>query len=106
MPPQAQTQAVLPPNNYLVLNLAILHASHDPREAPWYGPWNIVLQDLFRDFCRANSSFFTATYPQFPLTKDIDLRVVVDSDEEESDKGRAGHRQAGLYPLSPIKYTC
>jgi hypothetical protein len=101
MPPQA----VLPPN-YFVLNLAILHAKQDPqgREAPWYGPWNIVLQDLFRGFCPAKENFYTATYPQFPLTKDIDVTVVIDSEEEESDEERAG--QAGLYPLSPINYTC
>ena len=79
-----------------VLTLAILHASNDPQEAPWYGPWNIVLEDMFRNFCPA--TFYTATYPQFPLVKDTDI---VDSEEEESDNEMDD--QARLYPLL-IKY--
>ena len=63
------------------------------------GPLNIVLQDLFRDFCPA--PFYTATYPQFPLVKDIDI---VDSEEEESDKERDD--QAELHLLPQIKSTC
>lgn len=111
MPPQAAT----PPRNasYWVLNLAILHASNDTREAPWYGPWNIVLQDLFRDFCQWANLIYTTTYPQFPLVKDID--VVVDSEGEDSDEDKLKdyHWQpkVGFYgsmalPLPPIKYTC
>ena len=81
------------PSRYWTLNLAIAQARNDPREAPWYGPWNIVLQDLFQDFCL--SPFYTVTYPQFPLVKDID---VVDSEEEESDK----EIEVGLYPLPQL----
>jgi hypothetical protein len=61
----------------------------DPREAPWYGPWNIVLQDLFQDFCPP--PFCTTTYPH---VEDID---VVDFEEEESDNEMDD--QVGLYPL-------
>ena len=69
------------PPYYWALNLAILQASNDSREAPWYGPWNIVLKNMFQDFCPAK--FYTATYPQFPLVKGIDA---VDSEEDESDE--------------------
>ena len=84
-----------------VLNLAVLQASNDSREAPWYGPWNIVLQKMFQDFCPA--PFYSATYPQFPLVKDID---VIDSDEEESDeeleRDSDDQPEAGLYSLPLI----
>jgi hypothetical protein len=85
------------PPGYWLLHLAIAAASNDSREAPWYGPWNIVLQDLFHAF--GPQEFFTVTYLQFPLVKEIDT---VDSDEEESDEG--SDYEAGLYPLLPIKY--
>lgn len=67
------------------LRLSILNASNDCREAPWYGAWNMVLvKGLFHDFCPKR--FYTVTYPQFPLVKDID--TVSDSEEEGSDKVR------------------
>jgi hypothetical protein len=75
--------------SYWALHLAIAEASKDSREAPWYGPWNIVLNDLFQDF--GPSRFFTVTYPQFSLVKDFDA---VNSDEEESDE--VDDNKAGL----------
>ena len=82
-----------------MLNLTILQARYDTREAPWYGAWNIVLRDMFRDFCPNSKGFFTVTYPQFSLVKNIDA---VDSDE--SDEEMAASDQAGFYPLLLIKY--
>jgi hypothetical protein len=82
------------PPSYWALRLAIAEAREDLREAPWYGPWNIVLQDLFHNF--APWGFFTVTYPQFPLAKEID------PDEDESDEG--GDHKAGLYPPLLINY--
>jgi hypothetical protein len=85
------------PPSYWVLRYAVAEASNDSREAVWYGPWNIVLRDLFHVFGRPG--IFTVTCPQFPLVKEIDT---FDSDEEESDEG--GDYKAVLYPLPPIKY--
>jgi len=82
------------PVNYWILNLAIAQARNDPREAPWYGPWNVVLQQLFQNFCP--KGFATATYPQFPLVENIDT---VDSDEEESHE-----EQESLYSPPLINY--
>lgn len=75
------------PESYWILYLAIAQARSDPREAPWYGPWDVVLQELFRDFCPGG--FTTVTYPQFPLVQDIDtynLEEESDEDEELDDQ--------------------
>ena len=95
----SDTLASMSPYDWL-LKLAVLQASNDPREAPWYGPWNIVLEDMFQDFCPKKREFITATYPQFPLVKDIET-VVSDSEEESSDEEML---EAGVYPLPLIKY--
>ena len=83
------------PKNYWPLYVAISRAKKDSREAPWYGPWNLVLQELFRDFGPMN--FTTATYPQFPLVHNIDT---YDSDEEKLDEEPNDHES--LYSLSLI----
>jgi hypothetical protein len=70
---------------YWTLYFPIQSAAEDPREAPWYGPWNIVLQDLFQGFCPVG--FHTATYPQYPLVKDIDS---VDQDGDLNDSSDDG----------------
>lgn len=63
------------------LAFAIDVAKTDPREAPWYGVWNIILtQKLFNGFCKKPCS--TITYPQFPLTSDVDT---YDSESEDED---------------------
>src|SRR5882724_11320289 len=85
------------PPSYWVLCFAIAEASNDSRETVWYGPWNIILRDLFHAFGRPG--IFTVTYQQVPLVNEIDT---FDSDEEESDEG--GDYKAVLYPLPPIKY--
>ena len=95
----SDTLASMSPYDWL-LKLAVLQASNDPREAPWYGPWNIVLKDMFQDFCPKKREFITATYPQSPLVKDIET-VVSDSEEESSDEEMP---EAGVYPLPLIKY--
>ena len=85
------------PPSYWALHLAIAEASNDPLEAPWYGPWNLVLQDLCYAFNQPGA--FTVTYPQFPLVKEIDT---FDSDTEALDE--IGDYKAGLHPLLLIKY--
>lgn len=63
------------------LHVAIADASLDHREAPWYGPRNIVLRDfIFRSFCPR--PFLTITYPQFPVSKHVDIDDADDDDEE------------------------
>ena len=74
------------------LALSIAEASQDSREAPWYGPWNMILHYLFQGV-PPDKGWFTVTYPQFPVDKYIDTA------EEESDED-----QAGLYALLLIKY--
>ena len=49
------------------LHIAITDAALDHREAPWYGPWNIILRDfIFLSFCQP--PYMTITYPQFPVS--------------------------------------
>lgn len=78
-----------------LLKLAIVNASRESLEGPWYGPWNIVLADLFRGFCL--SKHFTATYPQLPLAKDIP-DTVDDEDSEEPDQSDAGSEMSEARP--------
>jgi hypothetical protein len=92
--PGSLTIASKPPS-FWALNLTILQASSVPREAPWYGAWNIVLKEMFQEFCPRK--FNTVTYPQFPLVKDIDTVDISASEDEESDEERAD--QAGVYLL-------
>jgi len=70
------------PSSYWRLYFAIIEAAADWREAPWYGPWNIAIHQLFQDFCPP--PFVTVTYPQHPVTKDIDS-VTPEDDESEDD---------------------
>ena len=64
------------------LQTTIVDASLDHREAPWYGPWNIVLRDfIFRSFCPR--PFLTITYPQFPVSKHVDIDDADDDDDDE-----------------------
>jgi hypothetical protein len=58
------------------LHLVIAGALGDSREAPWYGAWNIVLKDiLFESSCLL--PLLTVTYPQFPLSKNIDTHDLI-----------------------------
>ncbi|KAF9459180.1 hypothetical protein BDZ94DRAFT_1325002 [Collybia nuda] len=67
------------------LAIAIEAAKTDTREAPWYGVWNIILtQKLFNNFCKKPCS--TITYPQFPLTSDVDTCEEVEDDEESEEE--------------------
>ena len=68
---------------YWALALSIAEASQNSREAPWYGPWNMVLHDLFQGVPAAKG-WFTVTYPQYPVDKYLDTA------EEESDEDKAG----------------
>jgi len=68
------------------LHISIADAQTDTREAPWYGPWNIVLRDcLFSSFCTPPS--FTLTNPQFPVSTHVDT---CDPDESDNDDDRDG----------------
>lgn len=76
------------------LHVAISHASSDSREAPWYGAWNLVLQDIiFRSFCQ--SPYLTITYPQYPVSKDIDTDDADDDNDEDEDEDKTGNDDGG-----------
>jgi hypothetical protein len=92
MPPPARIPKTSKTTLGWALHLAIAEALGDSREAPWYGAWNIVLKDiLFESFCLP--PLLTVTYPQFPLSKNIDTHNLEDdkisdaddSDDDESD---------------------
>ena len=62
----------LPFLNEWHLYIAIKDADTDTREAPWYGPWDIALWNyIFALFC--GPPYLTITYPQFPMSKYIDI---------------------------------
>lgn len=84
MPPTTITLGSKP-DTYWKLYIAIAEAAADYREAPWYGPWNIVLQATFKDFCVP--PYFTITCPQFPVAKDIDTFDPKDNESEDSEEG-------------------
>jgi hypothetical protein len=66
------------------LHIAISQAQSDTREAPWYGPWDIILRDfLFSPFCKP--PYFTITYPQFPVSKNVDTDNADDNDYDYYD---------------------
>jgi hypothetical protein len=77
----------LPFSNEWHLYIAIKDADADTREAPWYGPWDIVLRNyIFALFC--GPPYLTITYPQFPVSKHIDTYYPEDDnvqDDEDSD---------------------
>ncbi|KAF8166023.1 hypothetical protein B0H34DRAFT_260241 [Crassisporium funariophilum] len=58
----------------LKFRVALGTALADNREAPWYGVWNWVLTKvIFEDLCSdSGGKSTTVTYPQYPLTHDID----------------------------------
>jgi hypothetical protein len=70
------------PLNYWRLSFSIAEAAVDCREAPWYGPWSIAIQQLFENFCPY--PFVTITYPQYPVTKDVDS-IIPDEEVEDED---------------------
>ena len=72
------------PLNYWRLRFSIAEAAADCREAPWYGPWSIAVQQLFENFCPRHGPFVTITYPQYPVTKDIDS-IIPDEDEDSGE---------------------
>ena len=85
------------------LHLSIADASGDKREAPWYGPWCIVLNNfLFRNFCPRG--YLTVTYPQFPLTKDVDTYNPEDENIEDDDTDSQTKKNAVLSPSTPSKF--
>lgn len=70
--------------NEWCLHISIAEAQSDTREAPWYGPWDIVLRDfLFSSFCKP--PYFAITYPQFPVSKHIDTDNADDYDDDCDD---------------------
>jgi hypothetical protein len=81
------------PAKYWKLYFAIREAADDPREAPWYGPWNTVLQDLFHDFCVA--PLITLTFPQYPVVKNIDSVDARDNCDSSDDGSDEDDDQAG-----------
>jgi hypothetical protein len=83
---------------YWALYFAISEATADYREAPWYGPWNTVLQDLFQGFCL--KGYATVTYPQFPISKDIDTFNPEDEGSDDDDY-QAGHGCSPLHSQIP-----
>jgi hypothetical protein len=85
-PNQDPSDGIVAPNSTIdwQLNIAIADAAGDLREAPWYGPWNIVLVEfMFRNFCP--SPFVTITYPQFPVTHDADTFNPEDDSYDDDD---------------------
>ncbi|KAF8161696.1 hypothetical protein B0H34DRAFT_702167 [Crassisporium funariophilum] len=62
------------PQRDLKFRVALGTALADNREAPWYGVWNWVLTKvIFEDLCSdSGGKSTTVTYPQYPLTHDID----------------------------------
>jgi hypothetical protein len=85
------------PVRYWTIYFAIREAADDPREAPWYGPWNIVLQDLFHGFCVA--PFITVTYPQYPVVKNIDSVDPRDDDDDDDSDNEKHNDKARLFVL-------
>jgi hypothetical protein len=80
------------------LHIAIAEAESDTREAPWYGVWDIFLQDfLFFSFC--TPPHFTITYPQFPVSKHVDTDNADDYDYYDDDSEQLS--QSPNIPFSP-----
>jgi hypothetical protein len=69
--------------NYWRLSFSIAEVAADCREAPWYGPWSIAIQQMFKNFCPC--LFVTITYPQYPVTKDINS-IIPDEEVEDEDE--------------------
>jgi len=77
------------------LHLSILSADNDTREAPWYAAWNLVLQQIFANFCQP--PYLTVTYPQFLVSRHIDtyhpsddiIDGEGDSGDEDDDDGES-----------------
>lgn len=80
------------------LHLAIVDAATDTREAPWYGPWDLVLRNfIFEAF--SQPPYITITYPQFPVSRDIDTYDPEDDkihDGEDSDDDGDGNSPTAL----------
>ncbi|KAF8149184.1 hypothetical protein B0H34DRAFT_802687 [Crassisporium funariophilum] len=73
----ASTTVALSSNvEHLKFQAAFATANGDRREAPWYGVWNWVLENvIFDDFGAeliGERVRTTVTYPQYPLTQGID----------------------------------
>jgi hypothetical protein len=96
------------------LQVAIADANADPsgREAPWYGPWNLVLQDfLFRGF--GNFPYLTVTYPQYPVSNTVDIEdgsefdfdepVAIYTDRSAAPSPEVFSGSRHLLPLTPPK---
>ncbi|KAF8055002.1 hypothetical protein FPV67DRAFT_1681023 [Lyophyllum atratum] len=85
-------------------------ADDDHREAPWYGVWCWVLENVIfdRDFCRELTGGRTRTtrvYPQFPLTRDIDVNEDEDSYEVSVNDQSSGATNQDLAPSTPTPYS-
>ncbi|KIM73157.1 hypothetical protein PILCRDRAFT_15471 [Piloderma croceum F 1598] len=93
------TFASLPEKDWNLL-VAIADATEDSREAPWYGPWYLVLRDcIFDRFCKP--PFLTITYSQYPVSKDIDTydsEDNTDADDNDTDDTQDYIRSAAPSP--------
>ncbi|KAG6829005.1 hypothetical protein H0H92_005982 [Tricholoma furcatifolium] len=71
----------------LKFEVAFKNASNSTREAPWYGVYNWILsQVIFPHLCDDPlNTLTTITYPQYPLTQDIDTDMRDEDDNDEDD---------------------
>ncbi|KAG6824462.1 hypothetical protein H0H92_006826 [Tricholoma furcatifolium] len=75
-------------SNDLEFQVALKTASASSREAPWYGIYNWILSHaVFPGIIPEDVSWptTTVTYPQYPLTTDIDTDMHEEYDEDDDD---------------------
>ncbi|KAG6915567.1 hypothetical protein DXG01_010903 [Tephrocybe rancida] len=59
-------------------------ALKSPREGPWYGVWDWILNELLFGNLAVYPKQTTRTYPQYPLTSDIDVDSPAEIAEDDA----------------------
>ncbi|KAH0590071.1 hypothetical protein H2248_000248 [Termitomyces sp. 'cryptogamus'] len=73
--------------SHIKFKVAFQNGLNSGQEAPWYGVYNWILsQVIFLDLCDDPlNQLTTITYPQSPLTKDIDTDMPEEYDDDNDD---------------------
>ncbi|KAI0063510.1 hypothetical protein BV25DRAFT_1824048 [Artomyces pyxidatus] len=80
-------QQPLPMN--LELNTVLSTLRNETREAPWYGPWTIVLKEkIFKGMYTGHA--LSSTYPQYSLVRTFDVYRPEDDDASDTDSDEGG----------------